>query len=347
MARYEEKSALNYTALTRELKNNGPQKLYMLWGPEDYLIADFVSRLRGACLEGGAGDFDAKRIDAALPSAQELGEALDAMPFFGGRTFVELRGFDVNKCRDEKLIALLGDIPDWCTVVIILPAGASPDGRLALVKDIKKNGRAVEFTPQETGLIYDWLQRRFESRGKTIGQDAMDRLMFLSGELMNRLIPEIDKICAYAKEGRVTVQDVEAVAHHIPEADTFQMTECLARKDFDGAAGLLSELLAGDSEPMEILGLMGWQMRQLYAAKIAETSGRGAPFVKEILGTGSDYRVRKTMETARKFTLSALTNDVRYCAEYCLRTRQQGSAMSDADAVKELLVRFALESKHA
>ncbi|MBQ3276732.1 MAG: DNA polymerase III subunit delta [Oscillospiraceae bacterium] len=338
---------LEYGALTRELKNEGPGTLYMLWGEEDYLLQDFVRRLRDACLEGGAGDFDAKRLDGPAPDVRDVEEALDAMPFFGGRTFLELRGFDVNKCRDERMAKILDDIPEWCTVVIVLPTGAAPDGRLSFIKQLKKKGKAVEFTSQDSGLLYTWIRRRCEAHGKKIGRDAMDRLMFLSGELMTQLIPEIEKICAWAKEEYIRVEDVEAVAHHIPEADAFKMTDCLARKDYDGACAVLAELLAGDEEPLMILGLIGGQMRSLYAAKVAETSGRGPAFAKEILGTSSDYRVRLTMDTARKFTLDALTDDVRLCAAYCMKTREQGAALTETEALKELLIRFAMEGGHA
>lgn len=121
--------------------------------------------------------------------------------------------------------------------------------------------------------LNNWIARRFEANGKRIDRDAVDRLVFLSGDLMNRLIPEIAKICGYVPGDRVTAQDVEKLAHHIPEADAFQMTEEIARRNYDGAAAKLAELLAGDAEPIEIMGVIGWQVRQLYAAKIAEKSG--------------------------------------------------------------------------
>lgn len=347
MAKFGEKPQLNYAALKKELKLGGPQRLYLLWGPEDYLLRDFVNTLRELCLAGGADDFNAKRLDSAAPEAEDVAEAVNAMPFFGERTFVELRGFDVNKCRDERIIKQLEDVPEWCTVAITLPAGVSPDGRLAFVKQLKKDGKAVEFTAQGESALYGWLQKRFAAHGKTVSRDAMDRLMFLSGDLMNRLIPEIDKICAYAKEEAVTVRDVEAVAHHIPEADAFQMTECIASGDYDGAASYLSELLAGDREPTEILGTVGWQMRQLYAARVAMDTGRGPAFAKEVLGIGSDYRLKMLMNTARRFSLRELTNDVRLVAECGARSREQGSAVTDEDSLKDLLVRFAMENRHA
>ena len=347
MANFREKPKMDYAALKKELKRDGPGRLYMLWGPEDYLIADFTETLRKACLEGGAGEFDAKRLDGPVPDGRDVEEALDAMPFFGGRTFLELRGFDVNKAREERLIKALSDVPDWCTVVITLPAGVSPDGRLSFVKQLKTDGKALEFTAQEQRLLYDWMRRRFAAAGKQADREALDRLTFLSGELMNRLIPEIDKICAYPRGDRVTVREVDAVAHHIPEADAFEMTDRIAAGDFDGAAHYLSELLAGDAEPVVILGVIGWQIRQLYGAKVAMETGRGAAYAKELLGISSDYWLRKLMKTAENFTLRALTRDVRAVAEFSMLTREQGSALSEMEALKELLIRFAMESRHA
>lgn len=347
MAGRFDKEKLIYPSLLRELKTNGPMNLYLLWGPEDYLIADFVNQVRNACIGDGEADFNVKRLDGPGIDPSDIEDALNAMPFFGGRTFLELHGFDVNRCRDEKTAGLLADIPEWCTVVITMPDGVSPDGRLALVKQLKKDGKAVEFTAQETGDLYKWMTRRFAFHGKTVDREAMDRLMFLSGDLMNQLIPEIDKICAYAGSDRIMVRDVDAVAHHIPEADVFQMTERIAEGDYDGAAYYLSELMAGDKEPMEILGTIGWQMRQLYGAKIAQETGGGPLFVKDVLGISKDYRVRRLMQTAEKFTLTELTNDLRLVAEYCMKTRQQGAVLTEGEALKELLIRFAMESRHA
>ena len=80
--------------------------------------------------------------------------------------------------------------------------------------------------------------------------------------------------------------------------------------------------------------------------KIAEESGRGVPFLMEILGTSSEYRARKIAETAAKFSLPALTNGVRLCAECAMKPRENG-AITDAEAIKEFLIRFAMESRRA
>ena len=311
----KKEAPLDYSALVKDLRDKGPGKLYLLWGEEDYLLTDFVSRLRTACVGTEEDEFNAKRIDSPAPAANDIAEALDAMPFFGDRTFVELRGFDVNKCRDRAHHrALCGHSG------LVYRCHHAPDGygagRTALIYQAAQiRGKSRELHGADRCAAQQLIARRFEANGKRIDRDAVDRLVFLSGDLMNRLIPEIAKICGYVPGDRVTAQDVEKLAHHIPEADAFQMTEEIARRNYDGAAAKLAELLAGDAEPIEIMGVIGWQVRQLYAAKIAEKSGRGAPFLMEILGTSSEYRARKLAETAAKFSLPALTNGVRLCAD--------------------------------
>lgn len=343
MADNRKKPALNYNALLKSLKENGPERLYLLWGEESYLLESFVRELRHACVEAEAADFNARRLDG-MPEVKDVEEAVNAMPFFGERTFLELHGLDINACRDERWSKLFADIPDWCTVAIVLPTGSSPDGRLNLIKAIKKTGTAVEFTAQEGAVFYNWLRRRVESHGKRIGQKAMEKLVFLSGNLMNQLIPEIEKVCGYAKGDEITVADVDAVAHHIPEAKAFGMTDALAKGDYNGSAAILAELLAGDAEPVMIIGLIGSQMRRLYAAKVCMEAGRGESYYRELTG---DYRAWATIPLAKKFSLAELTEDVRLCAEYTMKTREQGAFLSETDALKELLIRFALGGRHA
>ena len=343
MAKQTEK--FDYMAFRKAQSEGEPHRLYLLWGAEDYLIRDFVKLLRSKCVSPGSEDFDAKRIDSPTPDAADVEEALNAMPFFGGRTFLELHGFDVNRCKDERLMAALADIPEWCTVVIILPNDTQPDNRLSFVKQLKKDGTAAEFTSQSSAMLYQWLQQRFRERGKTIGRDAMDRLMFLSGELMNRLLPEIDKVASYAAGERVTVEDVNAVAHHIPEADAFEMTDRIAKGDTDGAAHILAELLAGGNAPDALMGAINWQVRQLYAARVCMDAGQSGAVLKELIGTNSDYRVKMLMNSARGFSSRELTADVRLCCEAVMNLR--GSLMSSEDAMKEFLVRMAMERRNA
>ena len=190
---------LDYFALRRELKAEGPARLYLLFGEEDYLRESFLGELRAACLPEGDDGFAYHRFDTAQPGVRAVAEAVNALPFTTERTLVELRGFDLNHCRDaeaEELIKLVADIPDYCTVAIVLGAGVEPDMRLKAVKAVAAAGKAACFTPQGQGQLTNWIQKRFAALGKRIGPEACMELVFTSGELMSGLIPEIAKLAS-------------------------------------------------------------------------------------------------------------------------------------------------------
>lgn len=344
MAKKDNSGPLDYGALCRRLKAEGTKSVYLLYGAEDYLLSDFVSRVRKECVSDGAEDFNAKRMDGAAPDPDALSDAVNMMPFLGGRTFIELRGMDVGQCRDDKYLEIFRDIPEWCTVCILAPAEKKPDARLLLTKEIAKHGEIVEFTALPDTALFPWIVRRFEAHGKTITRREIERLTFLSGNLMTQLIPEIDKICAYVPGEKITLQDVETLAHHLPEADAFAFTECLSNRNYDGAARLVTELLESDHNAIEIFGALGWQLRQLYGLKLAEHLHRGSAAAGEALGLYS-YRLRRFADTAHSFSLKGLSSALRMCAEYDYKLKT--SSGEDLEILKDFMVRFIMEERCA
>ena len=331
----------NYKAVVRKLKENGPQNLYLLWGPEDYLREYFLSEIKGLCLPDGDDSFSYKRMNGPDLDAVELQQAVDAIPFLSERSLVEVRSVDLNRLKDaDAVIKVLADIPDYCTVVFVQGTDFEPDGRLKQIKKLRSIAEEIEFTQQQQNELTRWIAKRFAALGKSIEFDASQRLIFISGDLMNRLIPEIDKIAAYAKGERVTVSDVEAVAHHIPEAVIFTMTDQISQKSLNNALATLSELLSDkNNEPIAMLGMLGLQMRRLYGAKLAQTQNLGAAYVKEVSGCKYDFQVTKLMQAARGYTLPQLKKAVELCAETDYRLKSSGE--DDREIFKELVVRIA------
>ena len=133
----KEKPRFDYNEELRRLKETGPERLYLLYGEEDYLREAFLDTLKERCLGGGEPDFNYRRLSGESVSPAELAEAVEAMPFLSERTLVEVRGYDINRCRDaelDQLKAIWSDIPDTCTVIFVLPSDYELDGRLSAVR---------------------------------------------------------------------------------------------------------------------------------------------------------------------------------------------------------------------
>lgn len=179
------------------------------------------------------------------------------------------------------------------------------------------------------------------AHGKNISPEDARQLIFFTGGLMNTMIPEIDKIAAYAQGDTVTRADILAVAQRIPEAVVYELTDCLANQDYDGAMRILADLLADKSNtPIFLLAVIGQQMRRLYAARLARRAGIGTSELREMLGVPYDFIAENLLRSARKFTGRQLEEAVRLCAQADFAMKSSGA--DDMALLKELLLRIAV-----
>lgn len=343
----DKEEKLNYKQELQTLKAEGPRTLYLLWGKEDYLREQYLSQLKSFCIPEGENGFNYKRFDGPELSANAFREAVDALPFLADRTFVELRDIDLNKLKEaQEILPVISELPDYCTVCFVQNVEYEPDGRLKLVRAIRDKGCELKFTQQGQGALIDWIARRFAAHGKRIDFEASQRLIFISGDLMNRLIPEIEKIAAYVKDEKVTVRDVEAVAHHIPEAQVFELTDLLAQKQYSASMNTLSELLAeNEYDPIYLLAVLGSQMRRLYCARLAIEHDLGAKYVSECCGIKYSFMVTKLLQSARGFTRQQLKDAVRVCAETDMQMKSSGG--DSRELLKNAVLAIATEASDA
>lgn len=333
---------MNYVAELRHLNEAPPERLYFMWGPEDYLREDYLTRLRQKCLPEGDDGFSYKKMDQAEIDADELRIALDSMPFMTDMTFIEIRGAELNSAKNgDELLKVLSDIPDYCTVALVQNAQFEPDGRLKLIKGIRAAAKEMKFVQQSQEQLINWVRRRFAAAGKTIELDAIQRLIFVGGDLMNRLIPEIEKIAAYAKTERVTVEDIDAVANRLPEADVFSITNLIAQKKNNQAMSTLADLMSDKSnEPVFLLAVIGAQMRKLYAARLAIEKNLGTKYVMDSCSIRLEFIARQLISSARGYTLPSLIRAIELCAETDYRMKSSGE---NAEALlRETVMRIAL-----
>lgn len=340
----QKNTGADYAAELNKLKIHGPQRLYLLWGEEDYLRERFIEALRAAVLGEGADSFNYKRLDGRKAELRDIEEAVNSVPFMGDGCFIELRDMDINACKEENaasLKKLLEDIPDYCTLVFVQDIGYVPDGRLGLIKAMKKQGEAIEFAAQGQTVVVRWIGRRFKELGKEISRQDAEYLIFTSGSLMNQLIPEIEKLAGYVSGETVTRRDIDAVAIKLPEASVFEMTDCLTARNYDGAAKIMAELLMSRESPIKLIAIISQQMRRLYAAKLIAPQGRGGTEeLCALCGIKQSFAAERLISSARRLELPWLKVACELCAEYDYKMKS--SSADDVELLKELLARLAV-----
>ena len=144
MKKKRKEPALDYGAEIRKLKEQGPRRLYLLWGEEDYLRDDYMKTLREICAADEAEGFQSRIFKQAQPDPVELRFAIDTLPFFSERSLIEIREMDYMKPGDAdwtRVTAASGR-----TATYTLTAQAKHDGYVYYCKVTNAAGTAESDT---------------------------------------------------------------------------------------------------------------------------------------------------------------------------------------------------------
>lgn len=341
--RPEKKSDDAYRQLKKDLSAGTIGSLYIFHGEEAYLRDYYLDQMKGKLIPPGMESFNYHLLPGKSLTVQKLAETVDALPMMSPRTMLVVNDYDLFKAPEGErtlMAQLLEDLPDYCCLVFVYDTVAyKSDARMKkLAGAIKSCGQVVQFARQAQNDLIDWIGRRFRALGHEIDTADAQYLIFLCGDLMNGLISEIGKIGAFAKNRRVTREDIDTVAIPVIDAVVFQMTEALTRKQFDKAFSVLNDLLRLQQAPIMILAVLGKHLRQLYSARIALETGKGSRWLMDLWGMRSTYPADKLMEAARRHGLDWCKHAMARCAETDLAMK----SVSGADA-KELLIALMLE----
>ena len=307
-----------FAQLKADLKAGQARNVYLFYGEETYLRAHYVQQLRQLLIPAGFEEFNDHRLNGKGLTVQTLTEVAEAMPMMAEHTLVTVEDMDIFKLDEGQrraLVALLEDMPEYCTMVFIYNTlEYKRDGKQKkLCAALDAHVCVVEFAQQERAQLINWLRRRFAALGHDIDPSTADHLLFTCGTLMNELLPEIEKIAAYAKAERVTIEDINAVADPVLDARVFDMTNCVTAGKYDEAARVLAELLRMQTEPIVILAALGKELRKLYTARMALDTGKDRFWVKQLWNMGSDYPAKLLMQAAKKVDHDWCADAVKRC----------------------------------
>ena len=327
-----------YQKLKKDIKEGTIGTLYVFHGEEAYLRDFYLGQMKKKLLPAGMEEFNLHTMNGKEFDVKTLAQMVDCLPMMSERTMIVVSDYDIFKGDKDALAAVLRDLPDYvCLVFVYDLLEYKSDARTRLAALLKEKGSVVPFNRQGQGDLIDWISRRFRALDHDIGTEDAKYLIFLCGDLMNNLISEIGKIGAYAKNHRVTRQDIDAVATPQLDAVVFQMTDAIAAGNFDQAASVLGDLLHMQEAPIKLLAVLGKQLRQLYTARLAIEHKKGTKYLMELWGMRSSYPAERLMQSARRFSLPWCRRAVVRCGETDLAMKSTG-----ADG-EELLIGLLME----
>lgn len=201
--------------------------------------------------------------------------------------------------------------------------GAAP---ATLVEAVEAMGGTVERIERlAPGDVPRWIVARAQLHGVRLETAAVSALAGATGADTERIEQEILKLRAYAGEETVTAADVQVLVTGAIEADVFEMTQAVVRKDPRTAIATLERLLADGNAVQQILALLLWQFRVLLFASAMRSNADAERMAKAIRST--PFAIARATAFARRVTRADIVRayEAIYATDQVIKTGRADS----------------------
>ena len=319
------------SVINNHISNNEFSKVYLLYGPEKYLVSQYRDKLVNSLVDtNDSMNYMVFKKDTVKPD--DIASYTDTLPFFADRRVVEIHGSNFFKNGNDSMEEILSSMPDTTTVVFV---EENVDKRTKLYKTVDKLGTVAVFdTPDEKTLLV-WVKSLFTTENYTIEDAAVYRLVEGVGADMTQLVSEAEKLKSYCIEEKlVTVEAVEKLCVDLLEGKIFDMMDALSRKDGTTTMKLYKDLLELREPAMRILFHITRQYNILLKTKlILEEGGNSSAIAKAV--KIPPFTVKKYIEQCRSYTVDELMNIMNSCQQ--ADTDIKTGVMRDGTAVEMLI----------
>ena len=304
--------------------------VYYFYSSERYLVRQAVTRM--ARILSQDSDEEATVLDGAAPEIEQLIMAAGTISFFGTRRVVVLPELEPGSYGDKDIDELNSTLASLENAVVVLVSVFELErvklkvGKRAqkLIAQCKALGYTEELAKPKPFELKVMMIDRAGEQGATLPEGAASALLERCGEDPFLLENEVDKLCALAGYQTITTAMVAEMSTVSLDADVFEMIRMITAKNATGACKKLQTLLRLQQEPIAITAAMIGSYVDLYRVKLGAAKRKNYSTVFKDFGyKGSDYRLKRSAETASHYTLRQLENCMQVLLELDLSLKSQ------------------------
>ena len=234
--------------LNEDIKSGVFEKVYLLYGEENFLKNSYKKRLKQAII--GEDDMNYNSFEGKDIVFSDVKGIAETMPFFSEHRLILIEESGLCASSAQEWAEYISQIPDGTHIVFV---ESHVDKRNKLYKEISKNGYAVELKRQSERDIKRWIVGILAKKNLKITEEALELILIKNGDDMERIHSELEKLSAYCmgQEG-IYPSDVQAICSELTVNRIFEMIEAVAAGNERTALELYYDLLALKEPSMRI-----------------------------------------------------------------------------------------------
>ncbi len=248
--------------------------VYLISGDEPLQLGEAADTVRARARALGHSDRQVMHVDAGF-DWRILTTVSDSLSLFAEKRILELR-MPSAKPGNEGGQALVhyGSRPPADALLLILCGKLDGTAlKSQWFRSLDKVGVVIQVWPVEPARLPAWITQRMRARGLEPDRASAQLLAErVEGNLL-AAAQEIDKLALLHGNGPVNAQDVAVSVADSARFDVFALLDSALLGDAGRTLRVLNGLRAEGTRPIQILGLLAFEIRRLCALAFTSLSG--------------------------------------------------------------------------
>jgi len=296
--------------------NTPSNNIYLLTGEDEHRKTLSLSRLKDKLLGSKPDAFNYSLYYAKTSTAQEVIRSLDTLPLTGENKLVVLKEPEFFKEADKaSLICYLKALRTSKAFFVMVAASESTRSD-KFSKSISGLAKVFDFPKLESTEVTPLIIKEFKLRNKLINRRQAELICEASQRDLGKALPLIEQVSIFTSD-REKVTDEEIMlftGDMLEEVSAFKLLDLINQNDTSNALIILKKLLRADSNPSQIIGLLGWHIGRLLSVKNMLEKGISKSEIASSLKIGT-YVMNRLIAQAESFSLKRLRKHLDILAE--------------------------------
>ncbi len=308
---------LTYKQILQDIEKN-PSPVYLFSGKENFLKEEFLKQILATIPPELAG-FNYDVFYGGENSGEEIISQALAFPFGTSRRLVVVKSAELLNEKDREKILSYVDNPSENTLLILL--ADVKDSKTSFFSRVLRKGREINFRSMYANEIIPWLRNRAKASGKELSPRAAYELKERAGGDLRSLANELDKLYALTSGRKeIEVEDVDISAGKGRVRTGFEFADAIGKKKKSDALNILFSLIQQGEPAPRIIGLLAWQFRRIWKAKICMENGMQVQKISKAMNVPL-FVARELAGQARRFSQDKLEDSFSALLETDIKTK--------------------------
>lgn len=334
--------------LKKQMETGDFSKVYVLYGAEKFSLAKAAQKLMAAVVGDVFPDFNLQKFDGLTASVDQIAVAAEALPFMAERKCVAVSDFSLesrNPSGVGKLTEVMQQAPDTTVFLFYHPTTVMDYKKSSkwrsFYKQVSPWADTIEFALRTKPELEKWLCAAAGRRGCQLSRGNAGYLVDQCGNDLQTLHQELEKVCAFVREGEITRKQMDQVVTKNLETTVFVLARALLAGQYDKAYQMMDLLFAQREEPVMILAALGSVYVDLYRVRAALQSGETvSSLAKTFDYKGKEFRLRNAERDVGGLSLEKLREylDVLVDTDAALKSTRTDNRLWMEELIAKLLL---------